>query len=50
MDYNKDQVNRLKRELLSSGKCFSYEKDKNNSVKICKKYFNINDFNNINEE
>ena len=49
MDNNQDQINKLKREL-SAEQFISIKKDKNNSVKIDKKYFNINDFNIINEE
>jgi len=49
MDNNMDAINKLKREL-SSDKFISLEKDKNNSVKFDKKTFNINDFNNNNEE
>ena len=49
MDNSQDEINKLKREL-SAENYKSFEKDKNNSVKIDKKNININDFNNINEE
>ena len=43
------EINKLKKDL-SADNFISIEKDKNNSVKIDKKNFNINDFNNPNEE
>ena len=49
MDNSQDEINKLKRELSAENYTTS-KKDKNSSVKIDKKNFNINDFNNINEE
>ena len=49
MDNSQDEINKLKREL-SAENYITSKKDKNSSVKIDKKNFNINDFNNINEE
>ena len=49
MDNSQDEINKLKREL-SAENYMTSKKDKNSSVKIDKKNFNINDFNNINEE